>query len=322
MVAAFVNSSNSLLHTPAPLLVVLVGPTASGKTALSLKIAEALGGEVVSCDSVAVYQELEIGTAKPSHEARACVPHHLIDVVPPIVEYTAGDYGRAARAAVHRIADRGRVCIVTGGSGLYLRALLDGLSPVPGRDEDMRERLRQAAERRGPKFLHYVLRRLDAAAAKRIHANDVPKLIRAIEISVLGKTAMSAAWEAQQPQPLTGFRIVQIGLEPDRSELYRRINARCAQMFADGLVEETEELVRRYGPDCRALHALGYAESQAVLRGKLTEAEAIVRAQTGHRHYSKRQRTWFRRDTRVTWIKAFGEDAPDAAMQLIFQKNN
>lgn len=300
-----------------PLLIVLVGPTASGKTALSLRLAETLGGEIVSCDSVAVYREMEIGTAKPSREERARVPHHMIDVVPATAAYSAGDYGREARVAVAEIASRGRVPIVAGGTGLYLRALLDGLSPVPPRDEALRKRLRVAAGRRGVTLLHRVLRRVDPQAAARIHANDESKLIRAIEVSALLGGAMSDVWSRHAPEPLRGFRVVQLGLQPDRAALYRRIDARCQQMFAAGLLEETAALVKRYGEQCRALQSLGYAEAQAVLRGDLTEAEAIAQAQQGHRHYSKRQRTWFRPDKRIHWLHGFGEDVYDEAMQAI-----
>jgi tRNA dimethylallyltransferase len=299
-----------------PLLIVLVGPTGSGKTALSLALAERLGSEVVSCDSVAVYREMELGTAKPSREERTRVPHHLIDVAWPSEEYTAGDYGRAAREAVAGIAARGHVPIVAGGTGLYLRALLDGLSPVPQRDEALRDRLRAAVDRRGPGLLHRVLRRLDPANAAKIHANDLPKLIRAIEVSVIEGRPMSEAWNDRQPQPLSGFRVMHLGLMPDRAALYQRINARCAAMFADGLVEETRGLVAKYGPT-RALGALGYAEAQAVLRGEMTEAEAIERAQIGHRNYSKRQGTWFRRDPRIHWLKGFGGDMINEALHLV-----
>ena len=295
----------------------LVGPTGSGKTALSLALAKRLGGEVVSCDSVAVYREMELGTAKPSHQERTRVPHHLIDVVSPSVEYTAGDYGRAARAVIADIHARGRVPIVAGGTGLYLRALLDGLSPVPQRDEVLRDRLRLAVERRGPALLHRVLRRLDPRAAAGIHGNDHPKLIRAIEVSVLEGRPMSEAWGERRPEALQGFRVVQIGLQPDRATLVQRIDARCAAMFAEGLVAETRGLVERYGETCRALRALGYAEAQAVVRGEITEAEAVAKTQAGHRQYSKRQGTWFRRDLRIHWLQAFGEDAVDQAMRLL-----
>jgi tRNA dimethylallyltransferase len=302
---------------PDPLLIVLVGATGSGKTALSLQLAEALDGEIVSCDSVAVYREMELGTAKPSREERARVPHHMIDVVPPSVEYTAGDYGRVARATVAQIAARGHTPIVAGGTGLYLRALLDGFSPMPLRDEPLRDRLRLAVQRRGGAVLHRALRRLDPNAAAAIHENDAPKLIRAIEVSVLAGQPMSDAWQARQPQPLEGFRVVQIGLAPDRAALYTRINARCKAMFADGLVDETATLVAKYGSDCRALNALGYAEAQAVLRGTLSEAGAIAKAQQGHRNYSKRQGTWFRRDTRIQWLQGFGSNVFDEAIALL-----
>ncbi len=315
MVAALVADGSLSGALSDPLLVVLVGPTGSGKTALSLRLAEEMGGEIVSCDSVAVYREMELGTAKPTREERARVPHHLIDVVPPSVEYTAGDYGRAARAAVREIAERGRVPIVAGGTGLYLRALLDGLSPVPRRDEALRDRLRTAVARQGPELLHRVLRRLDAAAAAAIHPNDTPKLIRAIEVSVLERQPMSDAWVERRPEALTGFRVVQVGLQPERAALYERINARCAAMFADGLVAETAGLVAKYGAECRALNALGYAEAQAVLRGEMTEAVAVAKAQQGHRNYAKRQFTWFRRDARIRWLHSFGLEAYPAAME-------
>lgn len=306
-------------HGPEPLLIVLAGPTASGKTALSLRLAEEIGGEIVSCDSVAVYRGMEIGTAKPSLEQRRRAVHHMIDVVDPDGGYNAGDYGRDARAAVAAIAARGKVPIITGGTGLYLRALLDGFSPVPPRDDALRQRLQEAATRRGPRLLHRVLRRLDSHAAERIHPNDAPKLIRAIEVSALAGRPMSAAWQAAQPEPLAGFRVVQIGLAPERSALYTRIDQRCAAMFQDGLLEETAGLVARYGSSCRALHALGYAEAQRVLRHEMSKPEAVRQAQQGHRNYSKRQGTWFRRDARIQWLGGFGEHLADAALRLVQQ---
>ncbi len=302
-----------------PLLLVLVGATGSGKTALSLQLAERLGGEIVSCDSVAVYRGMDLGSAKPTAAERARVRHHLIDVVSPDVEYSAGDYGRAARAAVHDIAVRGKVPIVAGGTGLYLRALLDGLSAVPPRDEALRARLAQATTQRGGGLLHRTLRRLDSAAASRIHANDAPKLIRAIEINVLAGRPTTHAWAEGQPQPLTGFRIVQFGLAPPRDALYRRIDDRCERMFADGLVDETRGLVAQYGTGSRALGALGYAQAQAVLRSEMTQAEAIAATQQGHRNYAKRQGTWFRRDARIHWLQDFGEACPLAIIQRIGQ---
>ncbi len=300
-----------------PLLVVLVGATGSGKTALSLDLAERLSGEIVSCDSVAVYRGMDVGSAKPTAAERARVPHHLIDVVTPAVEFTAGDYRRMAREAVQDIAARGRVPIVAGGTGLYLRALLDGLSAVPARDESLRERLRHFAERRREGSLHRVLRRLDPDAAMRIHANDSPKLIRAIEVGVLARQPMSEAFAQSQPEPLRGFRVVQIGLAPARELLYTRIDARCERMFRDGLVEETRGLLKLYGAECRALGALGYAQAAALLRGDMTSAAAVSATQQGHRNYAKRQATWFRKDVRVRWLQATGEVSRDAALHVI-----
>ena len=230
------------LLKPDPLVVILLGPTGSGKTALSLALAERFGGEIVSCDSVAVYRGMELGTAKPTKEERARVPHHLIDVAEPDEPFTAGEYSRRARAALREIAARGRMPIVTGGTGLYLRALTEGLFAGPARREDLRARLRSSARRHGDVWLHRVLRRLDAATAERIHANDTAKLIRAIEVCVAARSPLSTLLQNQGKNPLTGFRLLRIGLNPPREQLYDRLNQRCAAMFAAGLVEETRGL--------------------------------------------------------------------------------
>lgn len=306
-----------MVNTSVPLLVVVAGPTASGKTSLAIELAETLNGEIVSCDSVSVYRGMDIGSAKPSAAERARVPHHMLDVVTPAFEYTAGQYGRDARTAVAEIARRGKTPIVAGGTGLYMRALLEGLSPVPQRDEELRERLRRSHERFGSGHLHRVLRRVDRAAAERIHANDTPKLIRAIEVSLLEKRPMSEAWGDREAEPLTGFRVVEIGLNPPRAALYERINARCAGMFADGLVEETDALRAQYGRGCRALTSLGYAQAMDELDGTLTRAEAMAAAQQGHRNYAKRQLTWFRKRPAMRWIEAFGDNALADALTLI-----
>jgi tRNA dimethylallyltransferase len=291
-----------------PLLVVLLGPTASGKTALSLSLAEHFSGEVVSCDSVAVYREMEIGTAKPSREERARIAHHLIDVVSPAEPYTAGDYSRQARLNIREITARGKVPIVTGGTGLYLRALLEGLFSGPQRNEELRERLRESAERRQPGWLHKVLRRFDPESAQRIHPNDTPKLIRAIEVCLAARQPMSQALLAGR-DPLTGYHILRIGLNPERRLLYQRIDHRAAEMFSRGLMEETAALLAHYGQECRALDSLGYRQAKEVLMGAMTREEAIVAAQQGHRNYAKRQLTWFRREPGVLWIDRFGNNA-------------
>jgi tRNA dimethylallyltransferase len=291
-----------------PLVLILLGPTASGKTALSLALAERFNGEIVSCDSVAVYRGMELGTAKPTMDERARVPHHLIDVAEPDEPFTAGEYVRRARAALKEIAARGRVPIVTGGTGLYLRALTEGLFAGPARQEDLRARLRSKARERGSAWLHRALARLDAASAARIHANDTPKVIRALEVCLTAGSPLSILLQNEGRNPLTGFRLLRIGLDPRRADLYGRINTRCAAMFAAGLVEETRGLLARYG-GVKALDSLGYRQARAVLDGSLSVDAAIAAAQQGHRNYAKRQMTWFRREPEVQWIAGFGDEA-------------
>ncbi|HET6169261.1 MAG TPA: tRNA (adenosine(37)-N6)-dimethylallyltransferase MiaA [Terracidiphilus sp.] len=299
------SSSPNVFSPLEPLAVLLLGPTGSGKTALSLALGERFGGEIVSCDSVAVYRGMDLGTAKPSLEERGRLPHHLIDVADPDQPFTAGEYSRRARAALCEIAKRGKLPIVTGGTGLYLRALIEGLFAGPVRHEGLRDRLRKSAEKRGSAWLHRVLTRLDPESAARIHANDTPKLIRAIEVCVAARRPLS---QVLARDPLTGFRLLRIGLTPPRENLYDRLNRRCAAMFAAGLVDETRTLLARYG-NVKALDSLGYRQARAVLAGTLTEQAAIAAAQQGHRNFAKRQFTWFRREPDVHWIEAFGDDA-------------
>jgi tRNA dimethylallyltransferase len=305
-----------------PLVVVVLGPTGSGKTALSLELAERFGGEIVSCDSVAAYLGMEVGTAKPTTAERRRVPHHLIDVTSPDVPFTAGEYSRQARAALKDIAGRGLMPIVTGGTGLYLRALTEGLFAVPARQEDFRARLTRSRERHGDGWLHRILKRLDLGSAARIHANDAAKLMRAIEVCLAGRRPMSEVLQDREKarDPLTGFRLLRIGLNPPRKALYDRLNRRAAAMFAEGLVEEARGLLDRYGA-VKALDSLGYRQAAAVLDGKMSEQAAIEAAQQGHRNYAKRQLTWFRREPEVHWLEGFGDEAEivRAAMGLAEQ---
>ena len=293
-------------------LVVVAGPTASGKTALALALAEQFSGEIVSCDSVAVYRGMEIGTAKPTLAERARVPHHLIDVAEPDQPCTAGDYSRLAREAIAGIAQRGHLPIVAGGTGLYLRALLDGLFPAPQRHEPLRAKLRARAQQKSPAHLHRILTRLDPAAAALIHANDTPKVIRAIEVTLAARAPITQQWE-QGRDALAGYRVLRLGLNPPRAELYARINRRACEMFDRGLVEETTQLVETYGFECRAFTSLGYAQAIAVLRGELTRDQAIALAAQGHRNYAKRQLTWFRKDPKIQWLTGFGSDGETIA---------
>jgi tRNA dimethylallyltransferase len=291
-----------------PLLVVILGPTASGKTALSLHVAERLRGEIISCDSVAVYREFEIGTAKPSKEERRRIPHHRIDIAGPKELVTAGDYARLARQAIADIAARGHLPIVVGGSGLYLRALLEGLFAGPPRSEELRIRLRERAAERGTDYLHKLLHRIDPAAAQTIHANDVPKVVRALEVSISSRAPMTGLWQ-QGRDALQGFKILRIGLNPDRAALYARINQRAREMFSAGLLDETRMLIDRYGSSVWPLNSLGYKQAMQHLRGELSLEQAIAAAQQGHRNYAKRQMTWFRREPGVHWIAEFGSEA-------------
>jgi len=291
-----------------PLLVAVVGPTGSGKTALSLALAERFGGEIVNCDSVALYREFEIGTAKPSAEERARAPHHLFDVAAPLEAVTAGDYARRGRATLADIRQRGRLPIVVGGTGLYLRALLDGLFAGPPRSEELRERLRRRARGRGAEYLHRLLRRLDAAAAGAIHPNDVPKIIRAIEVRLASGRRMTEMWREGR-EPLRGFRILRLGLDPERNALYTRINERARRMFDEGLVEETRRLLERYGEQAWPLGSCGYKQVTQHLKGGTDLKVAIWAAQQSHRNYAKRQMTWFRREPEVRWLAGFGDDA-------------
>ena len=307
-----------------PLVVVVLGPTASGKTALALAIARRFGGEIVNCDSVAMYRDFEIGTAKPTAAERAEIPHHLLDCVDPLTDISAGEYARQARQVLREIVLRGNerrrhLPIVSGGTGLYLRALLEGLFPGPERSEELRNKLRGRAEKHRPEHLHRILRRLDATAASRIHAHDIPKVIRAIEVCLTSRQTprqtsrqtsrqnMTELWR-QGREPLRGFRILRLGLHPEREALYARIDWRAAKMFDQGLTAETERLLAEYGERARPLASLGYKQALQLLRGDLNRESALAAAQQAHRNYAKRQITWFRREPNVHWLAGFGDD--------------
>jgi tRNA dimethylallyltransferase len=300
-----------------PLLVVILGPTASGKTVLSLQLATRFHGEIVNCDSVALYREFRIGTAKPGAEEQAHVPHHLLDIVDPTAYSTAGEYAHLARKVIHEISQRGAVPIVVGGTGLYLRALLEGLFPGPERSEDLRARLRARAEEKGWPYLHRILKRLDRSVATKIHENDTPKIIRAIEVCLAAKRPMSQQWEAGR-DALQGFKILRIGLDPDRVKLYQRINARVVRMFAEGLIEETRELLSKYGESVWPMTSIGYKQVVELLKGKLDIEAAIRAVQQAHRNYAKRQMTWFRREPDVKWIAGFGDENDVIAQSVSF----
>ena len=298
-----------------PLLVVILGPTGSGKTSLSLELATHLNGEIVNCDSVAIYKKFNIGTAKPTAEEQARVPHHLLDLIEPTDYTTAGEYARRARNVVNDIRDRNQLSIVVGGTGLYLRALLEGLFPGPERSEKLRQRLRERVQEKDSRYLHRILMRVDKAAAAKVHGNDVPKLIRAIEVCLSARRPITEQWKLGH-EALQGFRIFRIGLDPERVKLYERVNARVQAMFDAGLVEETRELLETYGEAARPLQSIGYKQVVQLLKGELDRDSAISAVQQAHRNYAKRQMTWFRREPDVHWLAGFG-DEPEIRVQSL-----
>lgn len=287
-----------------PPLIAVVGPTGSGKSDLALTIAEHFGGEIVNCDSVQLYRYMDIGTAKtPVHERRG-IPHHLLDLLNPDEFFTAGDYSRLARKVVQDIASRGRIPVVAGGTGFYLRALLNGLSPSPVRDTELRERL----ARRPAGSLHRLLIRFDPVAAGRIHPNDTKKLIRALEICLISRQPVTELFRSSLSRPLEGFRVFKVGTGAPRDDLTGRIAARTLRMFEAGLLDEVRKILSLgFAPDARALQSIGYREAILCLNGQLTMAEAIHSTMVATRQYAKRQRTWFRREADIFWFPGFGD---------------
>ena len=296
-------------------LVAIVGPTASGKSALAVDLARQLSGEVVACDSTQLYRGFDIGTAKPSLADRRGIPHHLIDVLSPAENATAGGYRHMALAVLHDLRRRGRLPIFTVGTGLYLRALLEGLAELPQRSEELRERLRNAATARRARtrandggYLHRVLRRLDPQAAAKIAPRDEQKLIRAIEVCLVARKPLSDLHRGGRA-PLQGWRVLKVGLMPPRQALYEKIHARNDAMLEHGWLEEVRALLAS-GADERAkpFDFIGYRELRAVLGGRQTLEQARAAIQQQTRNYAKRQLTWFRKETDVHWLSGFGDD--------------
>jgi len=286
-------------------LATVVGPTGSGKSGLALCLAQQFGGEIVNCDSLQLYRGFDIGTAKTAPGERRGIPHHLFDVLTPQESYSVGEYAREARKVVAEVAGRGRLPIVVGGTGFYLRALLEGLPVLPGRDECLRERLSDR-ERLRPGSLHRLLMRLEPGAAARVHANDVQKTMRALEVRLLTQQPLPPPAEASA---LEGFAVIKLGLDPDRAALQQRLEMRTRAMFQYGLLAEVDGLLAQGATgNEKPFEALGYKQALRHLRGGITLEQAVESTIVETRQYAKRQRTWFRRDPEIRWLHGFGDD--------------
>jgi len=297
-------------------LVVILGPTASGKSALGIELAGRLGGEILLCDSTQIYRHFDIGTAKVPPSEQRGIPHHLVDLVEPHEIFTAGDYRRRALEVLDDVRRRGKLPILTAGTGLYLRALLEGLADAPKRSEELRQRLRQKAEQRGPAHLHRILTQLDAEAARRIAARDVQKVIRALEIRLLSGKSVGEVHRGGRER-LEGYAIKKIGLLPPRPALYARINARVKSMMAAGWIEEVQRLMAQGVPtEAKPFQFIGYAELRRHLEGGLDRDAAIAAIQQATRRFAKRQMTWFRKEPGVEWFAGCGDDPEIAAAAL------
>jgi tRNA dimethylallyltransferase len=291
---------------PDPLLVAVVGPTGSGKSDLAIAAAVELDGEIINCDSLQIYSYFDIGTAKLPLSERAGIPHHLLDILDAAETFTAGDYARKAREVLKQVTQRGKLPVIVGGTGFYLRALLEGLFAGPVRHEALRERL-YAREGRRAGSLHRLLRRFDPVAAGRIHHNDIKKLVRALEVCLISRRNISKMFESGRDR-LEGFRTLKIGLDPPREQLYERLNQRAAAMFEKGLLDEVRTLLDSGLPStAKPFESIGYAQAIQHLQGMISLPEAIESTRIATRHYAKRQLTWFRRED-VYWLHGFGSD--------------
>ncbi len=296
-------------------LVAILGPTASGKSALAVAAARRLEGEIVNCDSMQLHKGMAVGTAKPSPEERRIVPHHLYDRIEPDEFFSAGLYAEEARPICRDIASRGRIPFLVGGTGLYFRAFTEGIFQGPSASQPLRRRLRQSSLRKGAGHLHRLLRRFDPESADRIAPNDELRLIRAIEVRLLSGQPISRL--KSRRQPLQGFSILKIGIEMPRQTLYDRIDRRVGAMFSSGLVDEVERLLQAgFSSRSKGFEALGYRHAVAFLEGEIDLDQAMELTRRDSRRYAKRQLTWFRREKGMNWIDSPGE-APSALERFL-----
>ncbi len=312
---------NGLPSEMTPLIVVL-GPTATGKSALGIELARRFNGEVVVCDSTQVYRHFNIGTAKVPAPEQHRIPHHLTDLVEPDEIFTAGEYRKRAIAVLDDLKPRGKLPVITAGTGLYLRALLEGLADAPERSAELRSRLRETVLRRGPEYLHQLLARIDPEAARKIAVRDTQKAIRAVEIRMLARQTVGEVHRSGR-EALQGFRVTKIGLAPNRKALYAHIEARTRAMIASGWIEEVRALVaERIASNAKPFQFIGYRELADHLAGKTGLEDAIRCIQRATRQFAKRQITWFRREPDVHWLEGFGTDPEiiDKAVGIIVKR--
>jgi tRNA dimethylallyltransferase len=295
-------------------LIVVAGPTGTGKSELALRLAESIGAEIVNYDSVQIYRGFDIGSAKPSPEQQQRVPHHLFDIVEAGDEFNAADYARRAREVCTEIDARGKRVILAGGTFFYLRALLSGLPEMPGRDEPLRARIRSIADRpRGPARLHRWLSKIDARSGRRIAPGDKHRVERALEVWITSGKPISS-WERDVDE----LPSVKLALDMERKQLGAMLDARVEAMFRGGLIEETRALLERYPATARPFGTIGYKEAAAIVRGELSEADALAETRRRTRAYAKRQRTWLRAERNVHWLDASGrEQAYAQALRII-----
>lgn len=297
-------------------LLAIVGPTATGKTALGVALAEALGGEIISCDSTAVYRGIDIGTDKPTLEERRGIPHYLIDVVDPRETYSAAQFARDAAAAAHTIRARGKWPILVGGTGFYYRALVRGLFPGPARQDDIRARLERVAARRGVEALHRWLTRVDAESAVRIMPRDLKRLVRALEVYLVTGRPLTAHF-AETVSPLAGWQVLTLGLIDPRPDLESRVARRVEAQFARGVVAEVEALIAAGVPEtAHAFSGLVYRQIIEMRQGVRDEAATRALIVRENMRYARRQVMWFRKEPDVRWLHGPGSDATIQAEAL------
>ena len=301
-------------------LLVILGPTASGKSALGIELARQLGGEILVCDSTQVYRHFDIGTAKVPRAEQCGIPHHLVDLVEPQEVFTAGEFRRRALDVLEDVRRRGILPILTAGTGLYLRALLEGLADAPTRSEELRNRLRAKVQTHGPEHLHRLLNRLDREAARRIAARDTQKIIRAIEMRILAGKAVGEIHRSGR-SGLEGYTVTKIGLSPPRDCLYERIDARVNAMIAAGWADEVRRLIEMGVPaDAKPFQFIGYSDLRNQIATGRALTEVVEKIQQATRRFAKRQITWFRKEPDVHWLPGFGDDADVIAAALKFAR--